>query len=379
MRLKLIFISLSISFYYSLSAQESPFANGFDKGFKEGYCYNRNSVSCQPPLTPLTPLPRLNENQNNYSDGYNRGFQTGLDLQRLEGGLGTNSTSAYQAIPNYRFNDYILQLPVDAMANVLIYKQKLYDARANWIQQRINDMIDLAYSLVYQFSSDDYQNLVNQQTQFFKENIEGKNIDWADNYMFNQIKGFFNSQERNIYSTYNNLIYQANSQIVNNNLRCNGYQTSIFIIKQNNHICFSTSQNLKDSLNISDFDFSEFEYSPNTNDGIFVFYSKISHAYYKVSDKEYTSLMNNTTMRMEFVTNCNTIYFANISQKTFAILDEGNYIDFNSLGVNIYKTSQGNYSKFFLCKDNSTNKLYFIPFEIYVNPIKDKIYPIDSR
>jgi len=85
------------------------FSIGFDKGFKEGFCYNKGQ-DCLSPLPPLAPLPRITESKDSFWDGYNRGFQTGLDLQRLQGGEGTNP---YSNIPHYKFNDYVPQIPVD--------------------------------------------------------------------------------------------------------------------------------------------------------------------------------------------------------------------------------------------------------------------------
>jgi len=56
---------------------QSAFCDGFEDGFKQGYCYKSNQFSCIPPITPLCPLPRIGEDS--YNDGYNRGFLIGLN------------------------------------------------------------------------------------------------------------------------------------------------------------------------------------------------------------------------------------------------------------------------------------------------------------
>jgi tetratricopeptide (TPR) repeat protein len=56
---------------------QSDYSRGFQNGYKVGYCYN--DYGCIPPIPPLTPLPRIRESQDNYQDGYNRGFKQGLE------------------------------------------------------------------------------------------------------------------------------------------------------------------------------------------------------------------------------------------------------------------------------------------------------------
>lgn len=61
-----------------LNAQTN-FNNGYQKGWKEGYCHNYGSPSCIPPIPPISPIPLIGEDVDNYKDGYNRGFADGLD------------------------------------------------------------------------------------------------------------------------------------------------------------------------------------------------------------------------------------------------------------------------------------------------------------
>ena len=95
-------------------------------------------------------MPRLNESSESYQDGFNRGFQVGLDLQRLNSGrdIQIGNNAPLPAIPNLRFNGYVPQSPVEAMKQVGMYKEALHQARVQWVQNRINGLYDLAYSIL---------------------------------------------------------------------------------------------------------------------------------------------------------------------------------------------------------------------------------------
>jgi len=54
-----------------------PYCDGFQAGFKAGYCYRK--FACLAPLPPLCPLPGIGEQ--GFQDGYNRGFVAGLNAQ----------------------------------------------------------------------------------------------------------------------------------------------------------------------------------------------------------------------------------------------------------------------------------------------------------
>lgn len=73
-KISLLFIILSL-LIFDLNAQSS-YSNGFVDGYKKGYCYL--DVGCVPPVTPVIPVLRIGE-KDTYQDGYNRGFDLGLD------------------------------------------------------------------------------------------------------------------------------------------------------------------------------------------------------------------------------------------------------------------------------------------------------------
>lgn len=59
---------------------QTNFGNGYQRGWKEGYCHNYNVLpTCVPPIPPISPIPRIGEDTDNYKDGYNRGFADGLE------------------------------------------------------------------------------------------------------------------------------------------------------------------------------------------------------------------------------------------------------------------------------------------------------------
>lgn len=76
-------ILLLIAFFISsnfLFAQ-SNFTNGFNNGYKKGYCHDQG-IGCLEPISPIAPIPKIGESNDSYTDGYNRGFQMGLSVQK---------------------------------------------------------------------------------------------------------------------------------------------------------------------------------------------------------------------------------------------------------------------------------------------------------
>jgi hypothetical protein len=359
---------------------DNPFNKGFKVGFQEGYCYNHNTVDCLTPLVPLPPLPRLNERNDSYTDGYNRGFQTGLDLKRLQTGLGTVNGVAFESIPNYRFNDYIPQNPVDAMVKVGMYKQKLFDIRSKWIQQRINDLGDFNYILLKQLSPDYFDSYNKSLNDFIETKLNGQRVDCSDNYVFNQVVNIFNTHERNIYNTYQSLIIEANSITVT--------ETEFF---QNNvigtaQIDSTLSPIVKDRYNnqLPSSDFKTFKITKHTNtstndEEIAFLYSKTNNSYWSFSITEISQLHSASYIPMNFIGSSNAISIPSNSNGLW-LFDQGiNIKNISNEGVTTYRTLNNNYSQFQIFKDSDTNKRYFIPKSIYDNGLYYTAYPIFSN
>lgn len=51
------------------------YCDGWDKGYKEGYCYEVQN--CIEPIVPTCPIPKIGFET--YMDGYNRGFIKGKE------------------------------------------------------------------------------------------------------------------------------------------------------------------------------------------------------------------------------------------------------------------------------------------------------------
>jgi hypothetical protein len=93
---------------------QSDYSRGFQNGYKEGYCYN--DFGCIAPIPPITPIPLIGESNDNYQDGYNRGFKRGLEDKQAKktnsggynSGQGTYNQQQYQS--TYVAPDYSLLL-----------------------------------------------------------------------------------------------------------------------------------------------------------------------------------------------------------------------------------------------------------------------------
>lgn len=211
--MKKFYSSLILLFFLKLSAiaqLKSNYERGFEIGFKEGYCYNRSTLDCFTPMTPLSPIPRINENRESYTDGYNRGFQYGLDLKRNNDALRNSDNSLKQKVIS--FNKYTPQNPVEAMRVVGMIKQQKYDARTEWLQEKVYQFRDL-YN--YLFNSENFP--IGFDTLIHKNNLRNvfleyldniKGYDFSDDFVFNSIQVELNNIENYYYEYYNSIITQ---------------------------------------------------------------------------------------------------------------------------------------------------------------------------
>ena len=58
----------------STTDNSTAYCEGWNNGYKEGWCYE--IYSCIEPIPPICPIPRVGFES--YRDGYNRGFQQAL-------------------------------------------------------------------------------------------------------------------------------------------------------------------------------------------------------------------------------------------------------------------------------------------------------------
>jgi hypothetical protein len=211
MKMFLLFTSIFFININVLSQVKSNFERGFEVGFKEGYCYNRPVGSiCSYPIIIYPPTPKLNESSDNYTQGYNRGFQYGLDLKRSNEAINEGDINLNQRM--VKFNEYISQNPVDAMVAVGMIKQATYDARKDWIQQRIDALSDLSKTLFNEQSLPININAISTRESTWQKVViyvnSIRSSDFADNYQFSSIQTNFNKLEKYFYDTYNEIVSQ---------------------------------------------------------------------------------------------------------------------------------------------------------------------------
>jgi hypothetical protein len=75
-----------------LATSQTNFDKGFEDGYKKGYCQDKGN--CIAPISPIVPVPNLYESSSSYQDGYNRGFQKGLNDQKTNNS--SQNTNSYK-------------------------------------------------------------------------------------------------------------------------------------------------------------------------------------------------------------------------------------------------------------------------------------------
>lgn len=132
MKKKLLFLLLTLS--TSIFGQ-SNFSNGFSDGYKKGFCQNQGN-GCISPLPPISPIPNVNEKMNSYQDGYNRGFEIGLNSQKS-----SNNTT------NERFKAQSVELS----------KDNIYKADYTLVQNKMQSMDKLIESSAKNIEAENYE------------------------------------------------------------------------------------------------------------------------------------------------------------------------------------------------------------------------------
>jgi hypothetical protein len=70
---------IGIVLFSSINVMASAFCDGWEEGYKAGYCYKRDN--CAEPLVPVCSAPL--QGKDTYKDGYDLGFPAGLNVWRL--------------------------------------------------------------------------------------------------------------------------------------------------------------------------------------------------------------------------------------------------------------------------------------------------------
>lgn len=115
-----------------------------------------------------------------------------------------------------QFNPYVRQIPIEAMRDVGIYKQRLYDERANWIQQKIYKLNNLNESLLNEdklpadFNTSYHKTKLNNVMVEYVNGIRA--YDYSENYIFNSIQDNFRKIEKYYYDYYNQVVENYNNR-----------------------------------------------------------------------------------------------------------------------------------------------------------------------
>lgn len=106
---------------------QSDYSRGFQNGYKEGYCYN--DFGCISPIPPITPIPLIGESNDNYQDGYNRGFKRGLEDKQTKksnsGGYQQGGQGTY--VPQQQYQSTYVAPDYSLLLKALEMKQAQYE------------------------------------------------------------------------------------------------------------------------------------------------------------------------------------------------------------------------------------------------------------
>jgi len=98
-------ILISFIFFTTIIIAQTDYTNGFKIGYKKGFCQDQE-IGCIEPIPPISPIPKIGESSDNYNDGYNRGFQMGLNAKKTN-----NSGNGYKTAKPKFVDNIIYKAP----------------------------------------------------------------------------------------------------------------------------------------------------------------------------------------------------------------------------------------------------------------------------
>jgi hypothetical protein len=156
---------------------QTDFDKGFKTGFKEGFCFDKG-IACIAPIPPLTPLLRVNENLNSYTDGYNRGFQIGLEAQKKRETKSTSNKisserTQYQTSDSKFVQDKMSTIPVDFYMKVLELNERKMESTYSDREKIFEESLKKAQK---SFEQKDYASSINYSKTALSTNFENDYI-----------------------------------------------------------------------------------------------------------------------------------------------------------------------------------------------------------
>lgn len=222
-------ITLIFIFILTLTFAQTNFDKGFSDGYKKGYCQDQGS--CIEPIPPIAPIPGVYESSSNYQDGYNRGFQQGLNAQKNSNNSSTR-TRYQTSKPNFidfssgysgETGNHILDLKIKAI-NAILDRAKLNLENENYDDaiENSNDLLEVQPNLAIayvirsnaQFHKGELINAYNNSSKAINILNSGTPKDWYDfmnkemlNYLTNLMS---NSNYAKIIDVVDNFWYKNN-------------------------------------------------------------------------------------------------------------------------------------------------------------------------
>lgn len=152
--MKKIFIIIVLCLSYK-SFSQSTFYSGFEAGYKAGYCYGR--PSCITPIVPIAPIGGFN-----YKDGYNNGFQMGLDKQR---GLKNENSYGYKGTEMTFIDNTMYKAPYELMMDIIDRKDKEFENKYGSYENRDRIFKELLLKGLDAFTKKNYYAAINYCNQ----------------------------------------------------------------------------------------------------------------------------------------------------------------------------------------------------------------------
>lgn len=150
------------------SISQSEFHLGFEAGFREGYCYGK------PACVATVPIPIPSVVGFTYKDGYNNGFQMGLDKQR---GVEQNTTKGYVGTPATFIDNAMFKLPYELMMQIIDKKDKDFEEEYGSLEKRTQIFRDLLKKAEAAFNKKEYYSAINFCNQAEKTFLTNPMID----------------------------------------------------------------------------------------------------------------------------------------------------------------------------------------------------------
>ena len=259
-------VLLTFILFTNLIFAQSNFDRGFEVGYKKGFCQDQG-ISCIEPVTPVSPVPGVNESYNSYTDGYNRGFTMAIKKRNSK----KSNSSSVNPIPKYerpirKYNPIKSQINYKQISSTLNSMQAKIDNNRNVLNNAVDILINKRDILNYKIKKLNYPVTLKNQLNAIQNSL----LDCANDvdYGSNRQTSITISCFRRIETTLNILEYEIDNYSIsdnnnNNNNRSNKNFVVNFTKKKNFDYCRITRVVNKENETIIEFEYT----SPFQKDG----------------------------------------------------------------------------------------------------------------